>query len=126
MALPKFLQPCFLSYDLKSLGKERDKKLIITQILNHGTGRDIRWLGKNYSQKEIKEVILSPTRGMWMKSTLDYWLRYFNIKIPKFNYELAILSLDPRPKLAERFFREAERKNKKYHQRLQKLGLNTF
>lgn len=126
MALPKFLQTYLASYDLKTLDIKRDKDLIITEILNKGDDKAIRWLGKNYSQEEIKKVISSPTRGMWMKSTLDYWLRCFNVKIPKFTYELAILSLDPRPELAERFFREAERKNKKYHQRLKTLGLNSF
>lgn len=126
MALPQFLQPYLASYDLRYLDKNQDKKLVITEILNKGGEWALGWLGKNYSQAEIKKAVSSPTRGMWMKSTLDYWLKYFNIKIPKFNYELAILSLDPRFELAERFFREVERKNKRYHQRLKKLGLNTF
>jgi CRISPR/Cas system endoribonuclease Cas6 (RAMP superfamily) len=126
MALPKFLQPYLASYDLSKLDIKGDKKLIITEVLNKGNYQALRWLGKTYSQKEIKKVVSSPTRGMWMRSILDYWLKYFDIKIPKFTYELAILSLDPRPKLAGRFFREAERKDKRYHRRLKKLGLNTF
>lgn len=94
MAIPIFLQPCFPSYDLKSLDKERDKKLIITQILNHGIDRDIRWLGKNYSQKEIKKAISSPTRGMWMKSVLSYWLKIFNLKLSKKTLDKAIINLN--------------------------------
>jgi hypothetical protein len=37
--LPEFLQTCLWSYDLKELDPKdpRDRRLIITQVLNHGT-----------------------------------------------------------------------------------------
>lgn len=126
MALPNFLQPYLASYDLRSLDPKRDGDLIITQVLNRGDDEAVRWLGENYFQKEIKQVISSPTRGMWMRSVLDYWLKCLGIKIPKFTYELALFSFDPRPELVERFFLEQEKKNKRYHQRLKSLGLNSF
>jgi hypothetical protein len=97
-----------------------------TNKKSKGGKKAIRWLLKTYTEEEIKEILKNPQRGMWLKSVLDYWLKYFDIKIPKFTYELALLSLKPRPKLIERFFREQERRNKKYHQRLKALGLNTF
>lgn len=83
MALPIFLQSCLPSYDLKRLNKEKDKRLIVTQILNYGTEKEIEWLGKNYSRKEIKEVVRFPTRGMWMKSVLAYWQKILDIKLDK-------------------------------------------
>lgn len=95
MAIPKFLQPCFPSWDLKTLDKNKDKILIVTRILNHGTDKDILWLGKNYSQKEIKETVSSPARGVWMKSTLSYWLKIFDIKLNKRIFEKAIINLHP-------------------------------
>lgn len=57
MALPKFLQPYLASYDLTKLDIKRDKKLIITQVLNKGNYSALRWLGKTYSQKEMRETI---------------------------------------------------------------------
>ena len=95
MALPNFLQPYLASYDLSKLDVRRDKQLIITQILNKGNYQALHWLGKTYSRKEIKEEISSPTPGMWLKSTLLYWLKIFNIKIDKKTFNRAALNLRP-------------------------------
>ena len=81
MALPKFLQSYLASYDLKSLEVKRDKKLIITQVLNRGDDQALCWLSKYYSPQDIKQVVSSPTRGMWAESVLDYWLKIFGIKL---------------------------------------------
>lgn len=106
MALPKFLQPYLASYDLKSLDRESDKQLVITQILNKGDDKAVKWLFKNYSLSEIKKVVKNPQRGMWFPSSLNYWIKIFNLKIPDFTYQLAILSLGFRPKLYQNFFKK--------------------
>jgi len=67
MGLPKFLQPCFPSWDVKNLNKVKDKKLIITQILNYGTEKDLEWLTKAYSKKDLEQVISKPSKGVWLK-----------------------------------------------------------
>ena len=67
MSLPKFLQPCFPSWDVKNLDKTKDKKLIITQILNYGTEKDLKWLAKVYSGKDLRQVISKPSKGVWLK-----------------------------------------------------------
>lgn len=95
MALPKFLQPYLASYDLAKLDVKRDKKLIITQVLNKGNYPALQWLGRTYSRKEIKEAITSPTPGMWLKSTLSYWLKIFNLKLDKKTFNQAVLNLRP-------------------------------
>ncbi|MBL7150503.1 hypothetical protein ISS86_01080 [Candidatus Microgenomates bacterium] len=93
--VPKFLQPYLASYDLTELDIKRDKELIITEILNKGNDKALRWLGKVYSQKEIKKVISSPVRGMWLKNILSYWQKIFNIKLDKKIFKEAILDLRP-------------------------------
>lgn len=93
MALPKFLQPYLASYDLSKLDVEEDKELIITCVLNYGNGKALRWLGKTYSQKEIKRVLNRPTPGMWLKEVLLYWLRIFNIKLSPYSLKKAFLDL---------------------------------
>lgn len=94
MALPKFLQSCFPSYDLTKLDKEKDRGLIITQILNYGTRDEIEWLGKNYSRKEIEKAVKFPSRGMWTESVLTYWQKIFNIKLNKEIINRAVINLN--------------------------------
>lgn len=95
MAIPKLLQSCFPSYNLSRLEIKGDKRLIITQILNRGDDVALEWLGKTYSQKEIKEIVSSPNRGMWLKSILLYWQRIFNTKLPKQIFKEALIDLNP-------------------------------
>lgn len=95
MALPKFLQPYLASYDLKRMDKKRDKRIIITEILNKGDDKAIRWLGANYSLKEIKEVVVSPIKGLWLSEILVYWQKIFDIKLPEDVFKKAIINLSP-------------------------------
>ena len=95
MALPSFLQPCLASYNLSKLDKKRDKKTIITEILNKGDELALQWLGKTYTQEEIKDTVSSPARGMWLSKVLTYWLKIFDLKIPKNVFQKAIINLSP-------------------------------
>ncbi|OGD94886.1 hypothetical protein A3F02_03655 [Candidatus Curtissbacteria bacterium RIFCSPHIGHO2_12_FULL_38_9b] len=77
------------------MDKKRDKKLIITEILNKGDDRAIRWLGANYTLQEIKEVVSSPIRGMWLSETLTYWLKILDLKLPEDVLKRSVLNLSP-------------------------------
>ena len=106
MALPKFLQTYFPGYDLSVLDIKRDKKMIITNVLNRGDSEAVIWLSKNYTISEIKKVVRNPSRGTWLRSNLLYWEKILDLDIPKETFELAIIDFNPRPKLYEKFFRE--------------------
>lgn len=93
--LPKKLQSVLWSYDLRRLDIEKDKELIITQVLNYGTWRHLQWLYKTYSEKEIKAVVKNPAHGLWFKSVLDFWIKVFDISIKKDTYKKALFILDP-------------------------------
>ena len=95
MALPNFLQPYLASYDLTRMDKKRDKKIIITEVLNKGDDIAIKWLGANYSLKEIKEVVSSPIRGMWLSEVLSYWLKIFDLKLSEDVFKRAVINLSP-------------------------------
>ena len=112
MALPKFLEPFLPSYDISKMDLKDpyDKKLIIEAILNGGTMKEIKWLFKTYNLDEIKNVLRNPRRGCWDRRVLNYWTKIFEIKLPKIIYEVAILSLRPRPKLIRRYFNYLKRK----------------
>lgn len=108
MPLPKFLQSALWSYDAKKMDIKADKELIIQQILNYGIEKQIEWLFKTYSKKEIKDVLSHPRRGSWQADVLNYWLKIFDVKLNKDIYELAIFDLVPslkKQKLLARAFK---------------------
>lgn len=84
MALPKFLQPYLASYDISKLDKKDPtvRHELITQVLNSGDDKVIRWLFKTYSQKTIKNALRYPKRGAWFKDSLSYWQRILEVKTP--------------------------------------------
>ncbi|MFQ6050021.1 MAG: hypothetical protein ACE5J0_03255 [Candidatus Paceibacterales bacterium] len=88
--ISKKMRWLFWSYDIASLDLEIDKEYIITQVLNYGTWEDLRWLFKAYPEKDIKEVVRNPRRGVWFKKVLNFWTTVFNIKIKKEVWEKAI------------------------------------
>ena len=128
MALPKFLEPFLPSYDISKMDlRDRyDKKLIIEAVLNQGTTKEIKWLFRTYSIREIKNVLRNPSRGCWDARVLNFWTKFFDIKIKSIIYEMAILDLNPQPEKRERWFKfikkNASRETKK---KWQELGLIT-
>ncbi len=96
MPLPKFLQSVLWSYDISKMSSSEDRDLIITQVLNHGDARQLEWLAKTYSRKEIEDVVREPWRGVWFRRILDYWLKILNLKIPQEIYQKAVLNINPK------------------------------
>jgi len=88
--VPKQFQRVLWSYDISKMDLEEDKKEIITQVLNYGTWKDLKLLYKLYPEKEIKEVIKNPRRGVWFKKVLNFWTTIFKIKLKKKVFEKAI------------------------------------
>lgn len=95
--LPPFLQSALWSYDLKKFDPKEsgDKRIIISNILNHGTDQQVRWLLKNYSTREIKNVLKKPHRGSWWKESLNYWVKIFDLHLNPKDYAQAIQNIYP-------------------------------
>ena len=93
--VPKFLQPYLASYDLSQLDIQKDKRLIITEVLNKGDGEALEWLTENYKDGDIRNAVSNPIRGFWMKSVLSYWLKILGIKLHPKTLRQAILNLNP-------------------------------
>ncbi|MEK9135320.1 MAG: hypothetical protein AAB451_03445 [Patescibacteria group bacterium] len=81
--IPSGMRWLFWSYDIKSLNLRTDRDYIIAQVLNYGTWEDLKWLYKIYGEKEIKEVVKNPRRGVWFEKTLNFWLTIFNLQLKK-------------------------------------------
>ena len=94
MAIPKFLQSSLASYDVSKLDMEKDKDLIITEILNKGDENALKWITSNYSEKDVKQIISSPIKGSWLKKTLEYWLKIFDIKLDKRTFKNSVINLN--------------------------------
>jgi|GEM_PF-6715037 len=82
MPVPKKLQSALWSYNITKLdpADKLDRKIIIEQILNHGTWEQLKWLLKTYSENDIKQVVKNPSRGVWQEDAMNYWTKYFNLK----------------------------------------------
>jgi len=93
--IPSKWQWLLWSYDIKSLDLKRDKEYIITQVLNYGSWDDLKLLFKIYSEKELKEILKKPSRGLWFEKVLNFWLTIFNIKLAKNLYQKAIFNINP-------------------------------
>lgn len=87
------LQWVLWSYDVRDLDLKEDKEYIITQILNYGTWEDLKLLYKLYPEKDIKEVVKNPRRGVWFEKVLNFWTLMFNIRLKKDVWKKAIFSL---------------------------------
>ncbi|KKT41842.1 MAG: hypothetical protein UW30_C0004G0041 [Candidatus Giovannonibacteria bacterium GW2011_GWA2_44_13b] len=78
--IPQYIRPFLWSYNVSELDLERDKKRIITNILNYGTKEATDWLFLQFTKKEIRECIEKPLPGEWNKKSLNFWSLILNAK----------------------------------------------
>ena len=78
--IPSVIRPFLWSYNIDKLDLERDKKRIITNVLNLGTDPATKWLFKVYSREDIKEVVANPLPGEWGKKSLSFWGLILGVK----------------------------------------------
>ena len=81
--LPKYVQPFLWSYDIAKIDLQKNKKIIILNILNLGDSQSVKWLFEVYKKEEIKEVIENSSLGEWNKKSLNFWKLFFNIQNEK-------------------------------------------
>ena len=93
---PSDVASCFWSFDPGQLDLARDKKEIITQVFNYGNWEAVKWVRRNYSDDELREVISSPFRGRWFKQALRFWMMELHISLSDTVYQRAIFDLHPR------------------------------
>jgi len=78
-SIPEFVRPFLWSYDTAALDLERDKRLIITQVLNLGTRQATDWLRSVYPLPDLREAVVHPAPGVWNKKSLAFWGLIFNV-----------------------------------------------
>ena len=80
LSLPAFLRPFLWSYDFNQLDLEKDKKVIIKNILDCGNKSATDWLRRVYSSEEIKEVICQTYTSEWSKKSINFWSLIYNVQ----------------------------------------------
>ncbi len=78
--IPDFIKPFLWSYDFSEIDIQKDKKRIITNVLNLGTKDATNWLFSVYNKNDITEVIKNPFAGEWNKKSLHFWSFVFGVK----------------------------------------------
>ena len=77
--LPPLVKACLWSFDADALDIDRDKTLIITNVLNYGTKEATDWLFSRYPAKLIASVIQEPLPGRWDNKSLSLWPLIFDV-----------------------------------------------
>ncbi|MEA3449776.1 MAG: hypothetical protein U9Q85_02245 [Patescibacteria group bacterium] len=77
--LEKF-RPFLWSFNFAEIDFEKNKKRIITNVLNFGTKEATDLLFKIYDKKDIKKQVENPLPGEWNDKSLNFWSIIFKIK----------------------------------------------
>lgn len=78
--LPSSVRQTLWSYDVNKVDLQKDKRLIIQQVLNYGTKEATDWLFTTYEKDEIAKVAQTISKGTWNKMSLGFWSLILGIK----------------------------------------------
>jgi hypothetical protein len=71
--IPQYVKPTLWSYDIASMSLSRDSHRIITNVLNYGSLKAVKWLQAHYTALEIISVVEQARKGEWNNKSLTYW-----------------------------------------------------
>lgn len=71
--VPKSVASALWSYDMEALDLQRDKGLIIKQVLDYGSTDAIRWVRETYPASEIRAIVRDTPKSAWGKKSLALW-----------------------------------------------------
>ncbi len=95
--LPAEFQRLLWSYDMKKMDADRNKDEVITQVLNYGSWIDVKLLEQMYSEKDIRDVIAAPQRGVWFEKVLNFWTIVLGIKLTREKFRQAVIRINEIP-----------------------------
>jgi len=91
--IPSFVQPFLWSYDTSVLDLARNKRRIITNVLNLGTKKATDWLFSVYTREDIRDCLLHPLSGEWNNKSLSFWSLLLDITHGETKRKIADFSL---------------------------------
>jgi len=88
--IPSSFQPFLWSKSIDKLDRERDKIYIIHQILSYGDLKELKWLFRIYSRKEVREVFTKYPKKIYQPSVFyfikDFILGFKNRRLKEEDY----------------------------------------
>lgn len=78
--IPPSVRPFLWSYDLSKLDLVRDKKRIVTNVLNLGTKEATDWLFATFNNKDLCDAVENPLPGEWNKKSIHFWAVVLGVK----------------------------------------------
>lgn len=70
---PRSVKAVLWSYDTSKLDIDRDKMLIIRQVLNNGTESAVAWARDTYTEQDLAKAIATSSASEWSRKSLNYW-----------------------------------------------------
>ncbi len=77
--IPESVVATLWSYDMSELDLERDKELIIYNVLNYGTAEATEWLSDTYDTKDIRAIIENTPQSAWDKKSIALWSLIYDV-----------------------------------------------
>lgn len=71
-AIPKSLKGILWSRKLDKLDPQKDKSYIVNQILSFGSLKNIHWMLKKYSKKEVEETFVKKPRKVYTHQSFNF------------------------------------------------------
>lgn len=81
--LPQSVKQTLWSYNTDKIDNTKDKRLIISQVLNLGSKEASDWVIKTYGKKITKDIAINMPAGQWNKKSLNYWSIILDFDINK-------------------------------------------
>lgn len=78
--IPRRFAPIFWFLDYKKLDPQKDRHLIIHQILSYGTIDDLREMFKLYDFKTVQKEFKKPKAGLYQPSVLAFCQHILGVK----------------------------------------------
>ncbi|SRR5260221_3872403 len=96
ISIPNFIQVYLPSYNISKLDAKSPSvtREVVTQVLNQGDDKALRWVFENYTLDKIRECVEKPQKGEWFPESLNYWRQILKVK-KILNYDSAILNMYP-------------------------------
>ncbi|NCO88728.1 hypothetical protein AUK04_00370 [Candidatus Roizmanbacteria bacterium CG2_30_33_16] len=80
---PPSVNSVLWSYNLNEINVQKDKKIIISQVLNFGSEEAIKWLFKQYGFATVEQVANTIPLFQWNKKSLSLWKTILSINPKK-------------------------------------------
>lgn len=71
--LPNAVKASLWSYDTGALDAERDKELILFNIMNYGGDEAARWACATYTQEDMAYAVEHSPKSAWSRKSLAFW-----------------------------------------------------